>query len=184
MFAAFELAPGCLEFLEWTITQFRCRWLSTRCRHRWPDGSRRAFRLVGARLINPRWAVLDQVEPAGWTTSKTEAMDPTSGFWWVDDAVSREAGFKFLLIDLVDAENGWGRLPTPQRVPRNQTQVDVICRLPLYRCMSPPTGSIVAPYSRNTRPYEDRASLQRQRNANDGCSLPVAKFLLVRPRVM
>jgi hypothetical protein len=30
MFDAFELAPGCLEFLEMATTRFRCRWLSAR----------------------------------------------------------------------------------------------------------------------------------------------------------
>jgi len=29
MFDGFELAPGCLEFLEWATAQFRCRWLSS-----------------------------------------------------------------------------------------------------------------------------------------------------------
>jgi hypothetical protein len=82
---AFELAPDCLEFLEWATTQFRCRWLSVRCRAGWPDGSRRAFRLAGADLDNPRWAVLDLIELAAWTVSKTEAIDPKSSFWWIDD---------------------------------------------------------------------------------------------------
>jgi hypothetical protein len=34
MFDGFELAPHCLEFLEWATAQFRCRWLSSRCRQR------------------------------------------------------------------------------------------------------------------------------------------------------
>jgi hypothetical protein len=85
MFDAFELAPGCIEFLHWATTRFRCRWLSMRCRQGWPDGSRRAFRHAGARLEDPRWRVLELIEPAAWTTSKTEAIDPKSDFWWVDD---------------------------------------------------------------------------------------------------
>ena len=85
IFDAFELAPGCLEFLIWATAQFRCRWLSSRCRAGWPDASRRAFRLAGASLDDPRWAVLDQIEPAVWSASKTEAIDPTSDFWWIED---------------------------------------------------------------------------------------------------
>ena len=85
LFDAFELAPGCLEFLEWATVQFRCRWLSTRCRVGWPDGSRRAFQHAGARLDDPRWAVLDQIESAAWRASKTEGIDPASDFWWIDD---------------------------------------------------------------------------------------------------
>ena len=50
------------------------------------DGSRRAFRQAGAPLNDPRWAVvLDLIEPAMWTTNKTEAINPATEFWWVDD---------------------------------------------------------------------------------------------------
>jgi hypothetical protein len=85
MFDAFELAPGCLEFLEWATARFRCRWLSTRCRQGWLDGARRAFRLGGASLDQPRWAVLDLIEPTAWMVNKAEAIDPESDFWWLDD---------------------------------------------------------------------------------------------------
>ena len=85
MFGTFELAPGCLEFLESATARFQCRWLSTRCRQGWPDGSRRAFRLAGAPLDEPRWAVLDLIQPAGWSVRKIEAIDPKSDFWWIDD---------------------------------------------------------------------------------------------------
>jgi len=71
MFDTFEVAPGCLEFLEWATARHQCRWLSTRCRQGFPDGSRRAFRLAGVALHEPRWAVLDLIEPAQWSTQKT-----------------------------------------------------------------------------------------------------------------
>jgi hypothetical protein len=85
IFDAFELAPGCLDFLEWATARFRCRWLSTRCRRGWPDGIRRAFRSAGASLDDPRWAVLDLIEPALWTLNKSEVLDARSDFWWLDD---------------------------------------------------------------------------------------------------
>jgi hypothetical protein len=85
LFDAFELAPGCLDFLIWTTTEFRVRWLSMRCRSD-PDGARRAFHLAGASVAtDQRWAVLDQIEAAAWGTSKVEAIDAASDFWWVDD---------------------------------------------------------------------------------------------------
>jgi hypothetical protein len=86
MFDAYELAPHCLEFLEFATARFQCRWLSTRCRHGFLDGSCRAFRSAGAPLDDPRWAVLDLIKPAVWATSKVEAIDPKTAFWWVDDA--------------------------------------------------------------------------------------------------
>jgi hypothetical protein len=85
LFDGFEIAPGCREFLEWATMRFQCRWLSARCRAGWPDGSRRAFRLAGADLDDPRWTVLDLIEPAAWRVSKMEAIDPSADFWWLDD---------------------------------------------------------------------------------------------------
>src|SRR5215211_4962397 len=85
VFDGFDLAPHCVEFLDWSTSRFRCRWLSMRCRPGFLDGSRRAFRSAGAPLDDPRWAVLDQIEPATWSVNKTEAIDPTSDFWWVED---------------------------------------------------------------------------------------------------
>ena len=86
MFDAFEIAPDCLDFLEWATHRFQCRWLSSRCRVGWPDGTLRAFRHAGARLDDDsRWHVLRLIEKTAWRVNKTEAIDPASDFWWVDD---------------------------------------------------------------------------------------------------
>ena len=85
MFDGFEPAPHCLEFLEWATTRFRCRWLSARCRMGFLDGSHRAFRQAGVSVSDPRWQVLYLVSPAVWSVDKTEAIDPASHFWWIDD---------------------------------------------------------------------------------------------------
>jgi hypothetical protein len=90
VFDAFDLAPGCLEFLEWATARFRCFWLTSRARTGWPDGIRRAFRAAGAVLDEPRWAILDLIESAPWTAHKSEAIDPKSDFWWIDDAPSAQ----------------------------------------------------------------------------------------------
>jgi hypothetical protein len=91
IFDAFEIAPDCLDFLEWATSLFRCRWLSSRCRVGWPDGTRRAFRHAGAPLDDPRWQVLNLIEPAVWTVNKPDAIDPTSDFWWLDDDPTDDA---------------------------------------------------------------------------------------------
>ena len=80
MFDAYEIAPDCLDFLEWATTRFQCRWLSSRCRAGWPDGTRRALHHAGARLDEPRWQVLHLIEPALWTANKTEAIDRLQTF--------------------------------------------------------------------------------------------------------
>ena len=93
MFDAFEIAPDCLDFLEWATSLFRCRWLSSRCRSGWPDGTRRAFRHAGAPLDDPRWQVLTLIEPALWSVNKTDAIDPASDFWWLDDDPTDDARY-------------------------------------------------------------------------------------------
>jgi hypothetical protein len=92
MFDPFEIAPGCLDFLEWATSEFQCRWLSSRCRSGWPDGTRRAFRHAGAPLDDPRWQVR-LIEPALWSVNKTEAIDPASDFWWLDDDPTDDARY-------------------------------------------------------------------------------------------
>jgi hypothetical protein len=91
MFDAFEIAPDCLDFLEWATSRFQCRWLSSRCRAGWPDGTRRAFHHAGAPLDDPGWQVLHLIGPALWTANKTEAIDPASDFWWLDDDPNEDA---------------------------------------------------------------------------------------------
>ena len=90
MFDAFDIAPGCLDFLGWSTTHFACRWLSARCRAGWPEGVKRAFRSAGASLADPKWDVLDLIHSASWKVNKTEAGDPTHDFWWVDDNPSQD----------------------------------------------------------------------------------------------
>jgi hypothetical protein len=70
MFDGFEPAVGFIDFLEWGTSRFRCRWLSIRCRSGFLDGSRRAFRLAGAPLDDPKWVVLNLIEPAAWSLNK------------------------------------------------------------------------------------------------------------------
>jgi hypothetical protein len=37
------------------------------------------------------WQVLHLIEPAAWSVNKTEAIDPASDFWWIDDDPSEQA---------------------------------------------------------------------------------------------
>src|SRR5438270_12842030 len=59
--------------------------LTSRARKGWPDGIRRAFRAAGAALDHPRWVVLDLIKSAAWTINKSEALNPQTEFWWIDD---------------------------------------------------------------------------------------------------
>src|SRR5437764_2811847 len=43
------------------------------------------FAAAGAALDYLEWPVLGLIEPAVWETNKSEALDPNSEFWWIDD---------------------------------------------------------------------------------------------------
>ena len=85
MFDAFEIAPGCLDFLEWTIARFA----AVGCR------------LVAGRVGRMEHAVPSTMPARGWTipggecwTSSSRRPGPSikpkrstrvSDFWWLDD---------------------------------------------------------------------------------------------------
>jgi hypothetical protein len=60
--------------------QFQCRWLSSRCRQGFLDGSQRAFRQAGASSAGARWQMLHLIEPAAWSANKIEVLDSEIGF--------------------------------------------------------------------------------------------------------
>jgi hypothetical protein len=82
MFDGFELAPHCLEFLEFATARFTC--------HGSHHGvGRDSSTDHGAHFVQPGHRstipVLNLIEPAAWSVNKTEAIDPISDFWWLDD---------------------------------------------------------------------------------------------------
>lgn len=44
----------------------------------WPEGARRAFHHAGARMDDPRWAVLDLIDAAAWGRQQ-DRVDPPCG---------------------------------------------------------------------------------------------------------
>lgn len=77
-----QAAPGVDEFVEFITQQFTCYWLTTHCK----GDSAPALRYLSgflkpATLENLRQAVW----PTNWDALKTEAIDLSSDFYWLDD---------------------------------------------------------------------------------------------------
>ncbi|MCI5876382.1 MAG: hypothetical protein SOX17_06990 [Prevotella sp.] len=79
-----RMAPGAIPFIEKVLSKFDCYWLTTNCR----DGN--AGRVL-ARLSNyyPDDMIrkMQRVKPTEWKDLKTDAIDFSTKFFWVDDYV-------------------------------------------------------------------------------------------------
>ena len=83
----FELSPYAEEFLAQLVASHNIFWLTTRCRHGLPNDITRAFRhAVQVTDLPPKLAkLINAVEPAEWNSCKTEGIDLTANFFWIDD---------------------------------------------------------------------------------------------------
>jgi hypothetical protein len=91
--SGFELSPYAEEFLAHLVGCHRVRWLTTRCRAGMPNDIARAFRhAMQVASLPPRLAeLITLVEPAEWNACKTEVIDFSVDFYWIDDNPTREA---------------------------------------------------------------------------------------------
>jgi hypothetical protein len=91
--SGFELSPHAEEFLAHLVGCHRVRWLTTRCRAGMPNDIARAFRhAMQVVSLPPRLAeLIALVEPAEWNACKTEVIDFSVDFYWIDDNATPEA---------------------------------------------------------------------------------------------
>ncbi|NML64750.1 hypothetical protein HHL22_05975 [Hymenobacter sp. RP-2-7] len=77
-----QAASGVDAFVDFITQHFTCYWLTTHCK----GDSAPALRYL-ARFLKP--ATLEKlrqaVQPTTWDTLKTEAIDVTADFYWLDD---------------------------------------------------------------------------------------------------
>lgn len=97
-------AYGLEPFLRFTTTYFRCFWLTTHCNG---DASATIISLA-SRIPKETLGLMSNIQPTRWRLWKTEAIDFTQPFYWLDDyafdsekAILREQGCETSLI-LVD----------------------------------------------------------------------------------
>jgi hypothetical protein len=80
-----ELIPRFCRVLRFLRTNFDCYWLTTHVRH--GSGSAGASAKLAPHLRKSRIdpAILDGIKPTEWETLKTEAIDFSRPFIWLDD---------------------------------------------------------------------------------------------------
>lgn len=85
--SGFELSPYAEEFLAHLVASHNVFWLTTRCRAGMPNDVARAFRhAMQVASLPPKLAkLINAVEPVVWNSCKTEGIDLTANFFWVDD---------------------------------------------------------------------------------------------------
>lgn len=99
---------GAIEFIDYAIKNFDCYWLTTHCRDGNTDG---LLKMLSQYFPQYTLEKLKMIKPTVWSTLKTEAIDFSSAFLWLDDyvfeaekKVLREKGCLNNLI-LVNLEN-------------------------------------------------------------------------------
>ncbi len=70
------------EFLQFVIKNFDCFWLTTHCM----NGENHATDLISSKFPNLD-GLINQIQPTNWSSWKTEAIDFSSDFRWIDDDV-------------------------------------------------------------------------------------------------
>lgn len=92
-------------FLEYATKNFTCYWLTTHCDG---DATKPFLYLVG-RIPQEAVPFLEKIQPTKWRLWKTEAIDFSKDFLWLDDTqfegeknalVEKGALDKFIIIDL------------------------------------------------------------------------------------
>ncbi len=78
-----QAAPGVAAFVEFVTQHFACYWLTTHCK----GDSAPALRYLSQFLAPDTLELLRQaVQPTTWDTLKTEAIDVSADFYWLDDS--------------------------------------------------------------------------------------------------
>lgn len=76
-----RIPTGLLSFLKFTTTHFDCFWLTTHCRL----GENKAVAYLSQFVSNEMIELLQLVKSTDWNTLKTEAIDFSKDFVWLDD---------------------------------------------------------------------------------------------------
>jgi hypothetical protein len=77
-----KAVPYGAEFIDFVTERFDCYWLTTHCKSNAETATRYLARFYGPESI----AKLRRVKATDWQTLKTEGIDFSSGFYWLDDA--------------------------------------------------------------------------------------------------
>ena len=70
-----------LEFIDFLTDSYNCYWLTTHCR----TGENKALQYLSEYYDHSTIAKLARVKPTDWTNKKTEGIDYSRSFIWLDD---------------------------------------------------------------------------------------------------
>jgi hypothetical protein len=119
-----EPAEHVAQFIEYLTENFECFWLTTHCK----GNERTALGYLKQFLDQHVIEQLERVKPTMWTTMKTEALDLTCDFYWLDDnPFQMEIEFlrshdKLDRLILVDLNNKDELLKIKKRLPPTRTK--------------------------------------------------------------
>ena len=78
-----KAAEGSLELINYAISNYECYWLTTHCRNgETTEAMKRLCPFFPPNTIKK----LKHIKPTNWSTLKTEAIDFSSSFVWLDDS--------------------------------------------------------------------------------------------------
>jgi len=78
-----QAANGAMEFLRAITNKYDCYWLTTHCR----GGENHATEHLSKKLPAEALPYLNLIKPTDWSTWKTEAIDFSHDFRWIEDGV-------------------------------------------------------------------------------------------------
>ncbi len=100
-----KATAGIVEFLRFVTENFDCYWLTTHCH----GDARPVFLYLVSRVPAEALPYIEQFKPTMWGGWKTEAIDFTAPFFWLDDnlfeperqtLIAHDALASFIPIDL------------------------------------------------------------------------------------
>jgi len=100
-------AQGLTAFLRFATERFDCYWLTTHCQE---GDAKLAFLYLVGRIPGEALPYIEQIKPTTWKEWKTEAIDFSESFFWLDDNLfemerrvlaEHNALGNFIRIDLV-----------------------------------------------------------------------------------
>ena len=76
-----KAVEGISSFVRFIVSNFDCYWLTTHCK----GDAQTAMDYLSEYLTYEDLKLLQKVKATDWNTLKTEAIDFTSDFYWIDD---------------------------------------------------------------------------------------------------
>ncbi len=76
-----SIPEGAQEFLGIVVSHFKCHWLTTHCK----GDSKTALKYLMRYYPSEYEEIFANIRPTNWDAMKTEGIDFSSEFYWIDD---------------------------------------------------------------------------------------------------